>query len=124
MKIFKTLLVFITFAFVNTVVAQAVYTTKTGEKYHTSSCRYLKVSKKEYTLEKAKAFGFTACLVCKPNNLNSKPNSKVKSQAIAPISRTKTPSKTSTATQCKGTTKAGNRCKRMTKSGNGRCHQH
>ena len=58
MKSLKILLLVLTFAFTNIVVAQSVYTTKTGEKYHKSSCKYLKYSKKEYTLKKALELGF------------------------------------------------------------------
>jgi hypothetical protein len=43
-----------------------VYVTKTGTKYHKSGCRYLKSSKIETTLAKAKEAGMTACSVCKP----------------------------------------------------------
>ena len=43
-----------------------VYITKTGEKYHTSSCRYLKKSKIAISLSNAKSSGYTACKVCNP----------------------------------------------------------
>lgn len=48
------------------VSKNAVYTTETGGKYHTSNCRTLKKSKIETTLDKAKARGLTPCGVCKP----------------------------------------------------------
>ena len=57
----KTIRLFLfTFAIVLTSngIAQTVYTTKTGEKYHKSNCRYLKQSKKETTIKKAKAQGY------------------------------------------------------------------
>lgn len=119
MKPLKILLLVLSFAFVNSAISQTVYTTKTGEKYHTSSCRYLKYSKKEYTLEKVKALGFTACVVCKPDT---------KTIAVKKIvdhkQKRTTPIRTVTAKQCTGKTKAKKRCKRKTKSANQRCYQH
>ena len=43
-----------------------VYVTKTGEKYHRETCRYLSKSKIKTTLGEAKREGYTACKVCKP----------------------------------------------------------
>lgn len=43
-----------------------VYITDTGEKYHTSGCRYLRKSKHSISLSSAKSQGYTACSVCKP----------------------------------------------------------
>ena len=43
-----------------------VYITKTGEKYHKSSCRYLSKSKISISLKDAKEQGLTPCSVCKP----------------------------------------------------------
>ena len=45
---------------------ETVYITKTGEKYHRESCRYLKYSKKAITLEEAINRGYDLCSVCKP----------------------------------------------------------
>lgn len=124
MKVLRVLLLFIVVTFAHTIVAQSVYTTKTGEKYHKSSCRYLKYSKKEYTLDKAKALGFTACSVCKPNSVGSNSSTTTKPNTLISKPQNKTASKKTIATQCTGKTQAGKRCKRMTKSANGRCHQH
>ncbi len=43
-----------------------VYVTKTGEKYHRSSCRHLSQSKIEIDLEEAQDKGYGRCSVCKP----------------------------------------------------------
>jgi len=43
-----------------------VYVTRTGEKYHRSSCRYLSQSKIAIALSTAKARGYTPCSVCDP----------------------------------------------------------
>ena len=48
----------------------AVYITRTGECYHTGSCRYLKKSKIEITLADAVARGYRACKVCCPPSLD------------------------------------------------------
>jgi len=43
-----------------------VYVTKTGNKYHVSTCRYLSKSKIKITLSDAKKRKYTSCSVCKP----------------------------------------------------------
>lgn len=43
-----------------------VYITKTGTKYHSGGCGYLKKSKIEITLAQAKTSGYSACSKCKP----------------------------------------------------------
>ncbi|QNL48131.1 hypothetical protein H8S90_15100 [Olivibacter sp. SDN3] len=43
-----------------------VYVTRTGEKYHRGSCRYLSKSKIETSLKDAQKNGYAACKVCKP----------------------------------------------------------
>jgi len=43
-----------------------VYITKTGEKYHSSGCRYLSRSKISISLNNAKSQGYGACSVCNP----------------------------------------------------------
>lgn len=100
-----------------------VYVTKTGEKYHTKSCRYLKYSSIEITLDKAKDRGYTPCSVCKPG-MASIPNDRTDRstlpEATAPVHRTESV----TTRQCSATTKAGSRCKRMTSDASGKCWQH
>ena len=48
--------------------AQTVYITKSGSKYHTSSCSYLSKSKTSIDLSEAKEKGFTPCSRCKPDS--------------------------------------------------------
>ena len=43
-----------------------VHITKTGEKYHSAGCQYLKKSDIEVTLSEAKARGLTPCSKCNP----------------------------------------------------------
>ena len=45
---------------------RTVYVTRTGEKYHTSSCRYLSKSKRAILLSRAKKDGYEPCKICKP----------------------------------------------------------
>jgi hypothetical protein len=43
-----------------------VHITRTGHKYHSAGCRYLRKSDIVVTLEQAKARGLTPCSVCDP----------------------------------------------------------
>jgi hypothetical protein len=95
------------------VSAQTVYITKSGQKYHTSDCRYLSHSKIAIELKEAIQNGYDACSVCNPPVSTSSTSQPLKSE-----------SKSSSAVQCAATTRAGTRCKRMTKSPNGYCWQH
>ncbi|WP_299114346.1 hypothetical protein [uncultured Winogradskyella sp.] len=123
MKSLKIVLLFITLSFGYFISAQNVYTTKTGEKYHKNNCHYLKYSKKEIKLDKAKALGYLACKVCKPTASNTKKKSNTTSLTSKKEYKTTT-SKKAAASQCSGRTKSGRRCKRRTKNSNGRCYQH
>lgn len=49
-----------------TAVEQVVYITKTGKRYHKSSCHHLKRSKIKTTKSQAQKLGYTPCTVCKP----------------------------------------------------------
>jgi len=122
MKALKVILVILSIIFVSAVSAQDVYTTKTGEKYHKNTCRYLKDSKYKVDLKKVIELGYEACKVCKPPSSVSKLTSN--SSSLATRNNKTTSSKKYIATQCTGKTKAGQRCKRMTKNANGRCYQH
>lgn len=124
MKPAKTLLLIILFVISNHLIAQTVYTTKTGEKYHKEYCKYLKYSKKEITLKKAKGLGYTACSVCKPNANNTKKTSATNTNTLTSPTKAKTATRKTTASQCIGKTKSGSRCKRMTKNSNSKCYQH
>ena len=122
-------LLILSVAFTTLVSSQEVFTTKTGEKYHKSTCRYLKYSKYKIELEKAIQLGYDPCSVCKPPTKVSNTNNTTSSlkESTETKTTTKNPtvsSKKAVATQCTGKTKAGNRCKRMTKNSNGRCYQH
>lgn len=95
-----------------------VYITKTGEKYHTKKCRFLKYSKKEISLKKAIEYGYKACRVCKPQKVTSKKTNNLYN------TKKHTVNKRGQSVQCTGKTKSGRRCKRRTKKSNSRCYQH
>ncbi|MEY8847625.1 hypothetical protein AB9K26_02355 [Psychroserpens sp. XS_ASV72] len=117
-----TLILFITST--SNVLAQTVYTTKTGEKYHKANCRYLKYSKTQITFDKALELGYTACMVCKPTRENTKATANQLSGTQTSATTSKPSAKKAVATQCTGKTQAGKRCKRKTKNANGKCYQH
>jgi len=50
----------------NQPTSKIVYITRTGEKYHRESCRYLNQSKISIELNEAIKRGYTPCSVCKP----------------------------------------------------------
>ncbi len=124
MKTLRLFLFIISFVFVGSVTAQTVYVTKSGEKYHTASCRYLKYSKKKVKLEDAISRGYEACKVCKPSSKKRKTTNSTSNSLSSSSYENTTPPKKTTATQCTGRTKSGSRCKRKTKNANGRCYQH
>ena len=66
----NTIILFLFCSFFTTK-AQTVYVTKSGNKYHKSSCRFLKYSKNEITIKRAKNLGYWACKVCKPTIKNT-----------------------------------------------------
>ncbi|MDP4207461.1 MAG: hypothetical protein Q8928_01475 [Bacteroidota bacterium] len=123
MKAFITRLAFILFLFssVNTL-AQTVYVTRTGAKYHAAGCHYLSRSCYAIDYKKAVQQGYTACKICKPS---------VSKTATYPSSSSEKQYRSSTprenkaqAQQCTATTQKGTRCKRTTTNANGRCWQH
>jgi hypothetical protein len=95
------------------IVAQNVYVTPSGKKYHQGNCRMVNNVSKVYSLNEAIAKGYAACSLCKPP---------VASQPVM-TSNTARGSKPETV-QCKGITKGGSRCRHMTSLANGYCYQH
>ena len=61
---FKSLIVLL-FLFSISLYAQTVYITKTGSKYHSAGCRYLKKSSIPIDLKEA-VKKYSPCSVCKP----------------------------------------------------------
>jgi hypothetical protein len=116
----------------STSEAQTVYITKTGEKYHRSSCQYLRKSKYAVSMTEAVERGYTACSVCQPGTpkakVETKPSQSTTSkQKVTESVRPKTSTSENAqvkSMQCTATTKAGTRCKRMTTNATGKCYQH
>ena len=124
MKPLKIFIIIITLGFTSLAFSQDVFTTKTGEKYHKESCRYLSKSKYRVDLKDAIQYGYDPCSVCKPPAKASNSSSNTSNYTRSNTTNTSSNTSSSSATQCTGKTKAGNRCKRTTKSASGRCYQH
>lgn len=114
-----------------TVRQDTVCITRTGEKYHRCSCRYLRLSSFEISLNEATKRGYTACSVCRPGATKEyeEPASSAgveRAPTQAPSQNTvrQTQQKTTGSRQCTAYTKSGSRCKRTTTSASGRCWQH
>jgi hypothetical protein len=107
------------------VSAQTVYITKTGEKYHTESCRHLSKSAYSISLADAKEKGYTACKVCKPTGKVSTTPKEGTNKSQKPIYQASPKaSQSTTSKQCSALTQSGKRCSRMTKDASGKCWQH
>ena len=94
------------------IIAQTVFKTPAGQKYHLASCRMVKNVSNEITIAEANKIGLEPCKICNPQNIynGSAPPPKVHGQNIT--------------TQCIGYTKAGSQCKHSTRIANGYCYQH
>ncbi len=101
-----------------------VFVTDTGAKYHRETCRYLRLSKSELTLDSAKEKGYTACKVCKPVTTPSTLETEKTSVSPQTTTPTRSSSSTGTTRQCSAITQKGTRCKRTTTSSSGKCWQH
>lgn len=105
--------------------------TRTGEKYHRCSCRYLRLSSFKINMDEATKRGYTACSVCKPGETEeyeeAASSAGVERPPVkAPSQNTvrQTQQQTSGSRQCTAYTKSGSRCKRTTTSTSGKCWQH
>ncbi len=84
-KIFPVILILVFAALVSTYSEDStVYITKTGSKYHTATCSYLKSSKIPISLSEAAKRGYTPCSRCNAPTLSSGPlqSSSINSQGI------------------------------------------
>jgi len=124
----KKLLLLSLFTLTALLHAQTVYITKTGEKYHTGSCRYLSQSKIAIELKDAIDQNYEPCKVCRPTQditANTIKNTGLDEKEDPEIALTRNAtSRNAESKQCTATTQKGTRCKRMTTSANGKCWQH
>ncbi len=117
----RCFLIFFLVSLATVTIAQTVYVTKSGAKYHKSSCSYLKKSSVEKNLNDAIAEGYTACSRCKPATVTSKTSEVKKNNTDTKQTVKKT---TVTSGRCQATTKKGTQCKRNAKAGSSYCWQH
>ena len=94
------------------MLAQTVYKTPSGEKYHAGTCRMVKNSSEKLSISEAVDLGLDPCKICKLAAIR-KITSGSKAQGEKAIT-----------TQCKGKTKKGTRCKHRTSIANVYCFQH
>ena len=104
-------------------LAQTVYKTPSGEKYHTSTCRFVKNVSHAISISEAKGKGLSPCSQCNPNASSTYKASSSSSSGLG-IKPGEAQGKNTYATQCKGWTKKKTRCKNPTKNKNGYCHHH
>ena len=113
------ILLFIAFA-----SAQTVYITKTGAKYHSAGCSYLKKSSTPIELKDAIDRGYTACSRCNPGGSETiQSKTEVKSDNTEKVTTEKKKTET-TKTRCIAITKKGTQCKRWAEVGSNYCWQH
>jgi len=113
------ILLFVAFA-----SAQTVYVTKTGAKYHSAGCSYLKKSSSPIELKDAIDKGYTACSRCKPGGSETiQSKTEVKSDNTEKVTTEKKKTET-TRTRCIAITKKGTQCKRWAEVGSNYCWQH
>jgi len=105
----------------STVVAQTVYKTPSGKKYHSAYCRYVKNVSTKITVAEARKMDLSACSQCRPDQAG---RSNVSLGGGLGIKNGEAKGVRNASVQCKGTTKSGARCKRMTKNINSYCFQH
>jgi hypothetical protein len=96
-----------------------VYATRTGEKYHRETCRYLSKSKIPMELKEVAA-RYGPCAVCRAPVLPS-PAAVTSS---APTAKPAAASPPARVTRCQATTKKGIQCSRNAQPGRSFCWQH
>jgi len=124
-RLFSSLILLIFLVSSFNTIAQTVYITKTGSKYHNDGCRYLSQSKISIDLVTAISKGYGACSVCKPStHATSNTKSLTTTETKVETKQELNTSKTVTSQQCVAITKAGTRCSRKSELGSIYCWQH
>jgi hypothetical protein len=121
-KIFTTL-IFPAFILHGCATSQSTHDTvcitKTGQKYHSCTCRYVDQRSEQISREDAIARNYVACQVCNPDITQSSADSTAPSDHVKP-----TVTQKDISTQCTSLTKSGLRCKRKADTNTGKCWQH
>ncbi len=109
---------------VDTIKTRVVYITKTGLKYHATNCGYLRKSKIEIKLSKAKIKGYTPCSRCKGLPVyKTRVKGNVKNKSLNRDGNP-TQNRERVSVRCSGITQKGTRCKLLTSHANGKCKHH
>jgi hypothetical protein len=110
--------------FCSVLLAQTVYITKSGKKYHTENCSSLRSSSIPINLSEAIQKGYTPCSRCNPPTLseNSVNNNNLLKDDSTPNNITN--NKSTTTKQCIAITKKGAQCTRNAEEGSDYCWQH
>lgn len=100
-------------------VADAVYVTRTGTKYHRGTCRHLANSRIPMSLADAAA-SYGPCSICRPPTLGigSAGASSATSRSLA------SPARAVESGRCQATTRRGTQCSRSAQPGRSYCWQH
>ncbi|MCX6168690.1 MAG: hypothetical protein NTX65_05100 [Ignavibacteriales bacterium] len=124
MRTRKILFLFLFVCLLSTeLFSQTVYITKTGAKYHSSGCQYLRRSSIPIELKDALDRGYSACSRCNPpTQVNKKEKATINTQSQ--IKEKVKSSSEVTSSQCQAITKKGTQCKRKAEPGSKYCWQH
>lgn len=107
------------------LLAQTVFITKSGKKYHTENCSSLRSSSIPITLSEAIQKGYTPCSRCNPPTYSGSSTNTNKSQLIDNSAPTlNSDNKYSTTKRCIAITKKGTQCTRNAEEGSDYCWQH
>ena len=117
---FLTKILFLSLILASFCLAQTVYVTKSGKKYHLSTCNSLTSSARSIDLNEAISKGYTACKRCKPDEKLGI----TEQQSSLSDTKIKTKKESVTSNQCEAITKKGTRCTRKAKEGSWYCWQH
>src|ERR1035438_9793705 len=116
----------LTFLFVvlliSSTISQTVHITKSGKKYHSAGCIFLK-SDIPIDLKDAVNRGYTPCSKCNPPVLTSSNQNNITSNSYSNTTINKKKLDT-TSGRCQAITKKGTQCKRKAKPGSIYCWQH
>ena len=115
--------IILTFSFIliltSFLLAQTVYVTKTGKKYHRVGCSFLKTTSSAISLQDAVDQGYTPCSRCNPPTLTSK-TSEVKTTQ----KKVNDEMHLVQRGRCQAITKKGTQCSRQAEPGSKYCWQH
>lgn len=122
--VFKHVKTLLLIFFTIPLIAQTVYRTPSGTKFHTATCRSIKNVSSQINRNEAYEIGLSPCSICKPNTSYVTKSNSFLGNNPKGIQADELRGSTQNAKQCTSKTKKGLRCKNTTKNKNGRCHKH